>query len=140
MKSISRENRTRQHRHRSNVQGHARKNLEITPWPNHLILGLAAQRETRLQNIRERVAPLRRIQKSNSFLTRERERALKHARTQRGGQEQFDMTPAACADDVPCDNLDKLGDVRTTKWSTCGCQATIPIAYSINDAADCEYT
>ena len=43
---------------------------------------------------------------------------------------------------MPCVNLDHLQELNTDNYNmvTCGGQATIPIAYAINRAADSEYT
>ncbi|MBR1673218.1 MAG: acetaldehyde dehydrogenase (acetylating) [Fretibacterium sp.] len=57
------------------------------------------------------------------------------------GKVVLDMTPAAVGPYVvPCCNLDKLQDVDNFNMVTCGGQATIPIAWAINQAADSEYT
>lgn len=58
------------------------------------------------------------------------------------GKVVFDLTPAAVGPFVvPCVNLDKLLEMDTDNFNlvTCGAQATIPIAYAINRAADTEY-
>lgn len=67
---------------------------------------------------------------------------LKHAPILKAaGKIVFDMTPAAVGPFVvPCVNLDELGDVDNYNMVTCGGQATIPIAWAINQAADSEYT
>ena len=57
------------------------------------------------------------------------------------GKVVMDMTPAAVGPYVvPCCNFDELQDVDNFNMVTCGGQATIPIAYAINQAADSEYT
>ena len=69
---------------------------------------------------------------------------MKHAPILReAGKIVFDMTPAAVGPFVvPCVNLDHLQELNTDNYNmvTCGGQATIPIAYAINRAADSEYT
>ncbi len=66
---------------------------------------------------------------------------LKHAPIlKQAGKIVFDMTPAAVGPFVvPCVNLDKLAHVDNFNMVTCGGQATIPIVYAINQAADVEY-
>jgi len=67
---------------------------------------------------------------------------LKHAPIlKEAGKIVFDMTPAAVGPFVvPSVNLSNLQDVDNFNMVTCGGQATIPIAYAINQAADSEYT
>ncbi|MDR2313153.1 MAG: acetaldehyde dehydrogenase (acetylating) [Spirochaetaceae bacterium] len=56
------------------------------------------------------------------------------------GKISLDMTPAAVGPYVvPCVNLDKLTDETEFNMVTCGGQATVPIMYAINRAADVEY-
>ncbi|MDR2182258.1 MAG: acetaldehyde dehydrogenase (acetylating) [Treponema sp.] len=56
------------------------------------------------------------------------------------GKIALDMTPAAVGPYVvPCVNLDKLTDEVDFNMVTCGGQATVPVMFAINRAADVEY-
>ncbi len=56
------------------------------------------------------------------------------------GKIVFDLTPAAVGPFVvPCVNLGRLGNVDNYNLVTCGGQATVPIAYAVNRAANTEY-
>ncbi|MDR0402572.1 MAG: acetaldehyde dehydrogenase (acetylating) [Treponema sp.] len=61
-------------------------------------------------------------------------------RLKEAGKISLDMTPAAAGPYVvPCVNLDGLTDETEFNMVTCGGQATVPIMYAINRAADVEY-
>jgi acetaldehyde dehydrogenase len=56
------------------------------------------------------------------------------------GKIAVDMTPAAVGPYVvPCVNLDKLTNETDFNMVTCGGQATVPVMFAINRAADVEY-
>lgn len=60
---------------------------------------------------------------------------------QKAGKIAIDLTPAAVGDYViPCVNAEKLSKGMNFNMVTCGGQATVPIAYAVNQAADSEYT
>lgn len=60
---------------------------------------------------------------------------------QEAGKVAIDLTPAAVGDYVvPCVNAEKLSQGMNFNMVTCGGQATVPIAYAVNQAANSEYT
>lgn len=66
---------------------------------------------------------------------------LHHAKVlKEAGKMVFDMTPAAVGEFVvPPVNLERVQECDNLNMVTCGGQATVPLAYAIHQAAQCEY-